>query len=71
MCVRHPLPAATLTQGQTFTALITVTANHGGRMALAICPLPKDQVTQECFNRPENQLRRVNANPAYNNKRRV
>ncbi len=61
--------AATLTMGQTFTARISVSTNHGGRMSLSICPLARGQVTQDCFNQPQYQLRRVNSDPKYNNKR--
>ncbi len=46
-----------------------VSTNHGGRMSLSICPLARGQVTQDCFNQPQYQLRRVNSDPKYNNKR--
>ena len=30
----------------------------GGRMALSVCPLPREQATQACFDAPEHQLMR-------------
>lgn len=58
----------TLTAGSVVNIKLVISTNHGGRMAMAICPLPRGQVTQECFDRPENRLRRVDSNPEYNNK---
>jgi hypothetical protein len=57
-----------LTEGQVIETELQMWTNHGGRMSFSVCPLPADQATQECFQRPEHRLRRVDDNPLYNNK---
>lgn len=51
-------PAANLTEAQELDVTITISTNHGGRMALRVCPLDRNQASQACFNEPQNQLRR-------------
>ncbi|KAL6757847.1 hypothetical protein V8C86DRAFT_1614582 [Haematococcus lacustris] len=61
-------PLTNMTEGQIIYPSIQMSTNHGGRMAFRVCPLPREQVTQACFDLPGHQLRRVHDNPLYNNK---
>ena len=49
---------ATFTTGSVVSLTPTITANHGGRMAYSVCPLPRDQATPACFDTPSNFLTR-------------
>lgn len=44
---------------------VYLSTNHGGRMSIKICPLPKEQATQECFDKLEHHLRRIDNNKIY------
>ena len=50
--------AATYYEGQVIETDVHVTTNHAGRFAFRVCPLPRDQVTQACFDLPQHQLTR-------------
>ncbi len=43
--------------------------NHGGRQHMSVCPLPKEQVTQACFDRPEHTLLRADGDSNQINKK--
>ncbi|KAG2502093.1 hypothetical protein HYH03_000585 [Edaphochlamys debaryana] len=59
---------ANLTEAQEIDITISINTNHGGRMALRLCPLARDQISHACFALPQNQLRRVSTNPEYDGK---
>ena len=63
-----PMCAATYTTGQTVDITIAFGGqaggyNHGGRHWFSVCPLSREQATQECFDRPEHQLVRADEFP--------
>jgi hypothetical protein len=35
---------------------VYINSAHGGRHSFSVCPLPRQQATQACFDRPEHQL---------------
>jgi hypothetical protein len=57
--------AAEYTEGEEIDISIYVDANHGGRMAVRVCPLDKGEATMECFAKKENHLRRSDTGKAY------
>jgi len=60
---------ATYAAGSDITVSFTITANHGGRIGVRVCPLPAAQADQECFDRPEHQLTRADGPPSVIGKR--
>ncbi|GIL59843.1 hypothetical protein Vafri_14554, partial [Volvox africanus] len=59
---------ATWQSGQEVDITITLTTNHGGRMAVRLCPRDRFGIYPTCFSEPANQLRRVSTDPKYNGK---
>ena len=56
---KKPTPnKGTFTAGAVVPLTVTITANHGGRMAFSVCPLSRDAATQACFDQPGNYLTR-------------
>ncbi len=41
--------AVTSTQGQNILAIFSIQINNGARVSLSVCPKPRHQVTQACF----------------------
>lgn len=50
---------ATYAAGQAVSIVMNFTANHAGRVSVRICPKPRAEVTQACFDDPAHQLTRV------------
>ncbi|GLI70312.1 hypothetical protein VaNZ11_015263 [Volvox africanus] len=59
---------ATWQSGQEVDITITLSTNHGGRMAVRLCPRDRFGIYPTCFIEPANQLRRVSTDPKYNGK---
>ncbi len=57
--------AATYEEGQEINIKLTITTNHGGRMAIRVCPNSWEQATADCFAKKEHHLRRVDNKAAY------
>lgn len=54
---------ATLTAGQAYDFGLYINAQHGGRHWFGVCPLPRQQATQACFDLPQHRL--VRADGSY------
>ncbi|GIL46316.1 hypothetical protein Vafri_3328, partial [Volvox africanus] len=54
---------ATWQSGQKVDITITLSTNHGGRMAVRLCPRDRFGIYPSCFSEPANQLRRVSTDP--------
>jgi hypothetical protein len=65
---RTILVAATLSAGQVVNFGLYINAQHGGRHWFSVCPLPRQQATQACFDKPEHQL--VRADGSYGDGKR-
>ncbi|KIY93555.1 hypothetical protein MNEG_14408 [Monoraphidium neglectum] len=61
-------PQATLSAGQVVNFGLYINAQHGGRHWFSVCPLPRQQATQACFDKPEHQL--VRADGSYGDGKR-
>ncbi|KXZ52085.1 hypothetical protein GPECTOR_10g1108 [Gonium pectorale] len=59
---------ANWTSGQAVDVTIYLSTNHGGRMAMRLCPLDRFSITPACFEQPQNQLRRVAPGTKYDGK---
>ncbi|KXZ52084.1 hypothetical protein GPECTOR_10g1107 [Gonium pectorale] len=59
---------ANWTSGQAVDVTIYLSTNHGGRMAMRLCPLDRFSITPACFEQPQNHLRRVAPGTKYDGK---
>ncbi|KAG2445311.1 hypothetical protein HYH02_008777 [Chlamydomonas schloesseri] len=55
-------------QDQEVDITIYLSTNHGGRMAVRLCPRDRFGLYPTCFDEPANQLRRVSSEPKHNGK---
>jgi hypothetical protein len=56
---------ATYQQDQVVKISVHIATNHGGRMSVRVCPNPRNRTTQECFEKKEHHLARVDNGKLY------